>query len=1273
MPANEQYKYNLKKMHVIFCASVLAFAGATIFMLYRDHDDEWRDYQRNFLKIEATLLERERAAVLTAAGGAEGYQKTVDDLNAKVAVLDEKLGQGNADFQEKSTKVADLQREFLLKGREVRFKRADRDVARANLDLGIRDAVSEDQIASLKAKFDEWQGVVEKLETEWEVINTNLKNAQAELAKVTAERDDLKDQRKKAGVEVTRINDALTEIAPDGGLRKFKRTIMEWPIIDGFHSHLVVKQDWLPDLKVKLGMTSTARFDRCRTCHLGIDRFGNGNVATFPHGKESEGKYSHPYASHPRPDVYLTATSPHPMASFGCTICHDGAGSATSFHNAQHGPNDPHEDHKWNKEYGYFHNHFWEYPMLPERLRESSCIKCHHEVVELGVNPTYGATAPKAYQGWEIVSKFGCFGCHEINGFEGKNRIGPDLRLEPTAEEEPKFAADPNLVRGKMRKVGPSLQHVAQKTSAEWISYWTEEPKRFRPETRMPQFFGLTNLEDHIGKQLSAVEIAGIGAFLTKQSTDVELLKPEAGYQPSAERGKVAFGQRGCLACHSHDAEEFKASKADFGPNLTNVSHKLAAGDKGFAWLYTWIRDPQKHHPRSKMPNLFLEPIKSAEGALEADPAADIAAYLLSGGPKDYPKRDFDAEALKELLKVNLAGKALTTAQYEGFMTSRKFPIPKAQLKGDEIELVYEGEGAPNDEQWNGMLLNYVGRRAVSRYGCYGCHDINGYGSGRPIGTGLADWGRKDTGRLALEHIAEFLHHHGEADGSSTSKYIADAMKNAASDSFDSPEAKENGLRRAFFYESLEHHGRPGFIFQKLRDPRSYDYKKVETKKYNERLVMPKFPFTDDQIEAVATFVLGLVSDPPASKYLYKPDQRLTDRNQGEILLRKYNCVSCHMTDLHKFEYGVEEGELAASELAPTEHPEGMDALLSWRPPRPAITGRTHKFGDKTLPTVEMRGIPLLYPNPEDEPEDRIYTVDTWEPATLHTAAEVEALQRKNQKIDQVILPGSRLVVNASKLVHHQPASSGHFAEWLVDSLAASRTQGNKYAAWQMVPPPLFREGQKVQTPWLYRFLKEPEQIRYTVALRMPRFNMSDEEAQTLANYFAAVDGAPYPYQEIQQAEPEHVAAAQVKFEEEHKARAEKTSYADESWNMLTADNTLCIKCHAVGGRPFTARPNDPNVTRGPNLERVAQRLRPDWVNVWLHKPQWITPYTGMPLPFPRGKEDYKPLFDGNPVHQTAGVRDALFNYYHLLERKPKAPTDVVAVPPQAAPAAPNN
>ncbi len=117
----------------------------------------------------------------------------------------------------------------------------------------------------------------------------------------------------------------------------------------------------------------------------------------------------------------------------GCTICHEGQGSATSFQWASHTPNDPHQMKEWKDEHGWFSNHHWIFPMRPERFLESSCLKCHFAVTELEPSERFpDPPAPKLVEGYNIIRQFGCFGCHEINGFDGPNRRrGPDIRVEP--------------------------------------------------------------------------------------------------------------------------------------------------------------------------------------------------------------------------------------------------------------------------------------------------------------------------------------------------------------------------------------------------------------------------------------------------------------------------------------------------------------------------------------------------------------------------------------------------------------------------------------------------------------------------------------------------------------------------------------------------------------------------------------------------------------------------------------------------------------------------
>ncbi len=432
----------------------------------------------------------------------------------------------------------------------------------------------------------------------------------------------------------------------------------------------------------------------------------------------------------------------------------------------------------------------------------------------------------------------------------------------------------------------------------------------------------------------------------------------------------------------------------------------------------------------------------------------------------------------------------------------------------------------------------------------------------------------------------------------------------------------------AFFFESLQHHGRPGFLWQKLRQPRSFDYMKTETKGYDERLRMPKFPFNEEQIEAVATFVLGLVAEKLPENYLYRPEGRQAARIEGERLLEKYNCTGCHIVELPQITYGVNPEELLESELGPSDYERAHDLLVKLKPPRQAMTGATLPTGESV---IDFQGLLFAEPDYDDDPEYQEFSYDLWE--TLDVG-------------EKRLFPGSKMLVPVQKLVDQRPARGGEFAEWLVPRLMDQFTQGNRFLAWQASPPPLYKQGIKVQTPWLYQFLRNPDQLRYTTVLRMPRFNMSSAEAQSLANYFAAVDDVNYPYQEIDQRDPTYLDHKQASFHEMF-PQAEG-DYLENTWKLLNAP--LCIKCHSVGGRQYQSTDPKKDI-RGPNLDRVERRLRPDWTELWLYKPAWITPYTSMPTVFPKNQEQFPELLGGDGSLQTTGVRDALMNYYRLLEK----------------------
>ena len=144
---------------------------------------------------------------------------------------------------------------------------------------------------------------------------------------------------------------------------------------------------------------------------------------------------THPYAGHPRLDLFVGPNSPHPVSTFGCTVCHEGQGSATAFEWTAHVPNDPATRRRWKAQYGWFDNPHWDFPMYPQRFAESLCLKCHPRVLDLESSERFpDPPAPKLLAGYRLIRTFGCFGCHEIDGYGRPGQlVAPDLRLEPAA------------------------------------------------------------------------------------------------------------------------------------------------------------------------------------------------------------------------------------------------------------------------------------------------------------------------------------------------------------------------------------------------------------------------------------------------------------------------------------------------------------------------------------------------------------------------------------------------------------------------------------------------------------------------------------------------------------------------------------------------------------------------------------------------------------------------------------------------------------------------
>ncbi|MFQ5734697.1 MAG: hypothetical protein ACE5KM_22415, partial [Planctomycetaceae bacterium] len=347
MPATDAYWRNLKTMHKVFAVSCVAMLVVTVWMMGADHGREYFRYQRTFEHIQVIQAEAKIKAIRT-----KQFERELDALKLAVSEAEKELASHSEEVERLKRELNSRELTFTLAEAKLKLLRSQLTKAAADHGLAVRDARPEDEINAFLRAYDRKKGEVDEQVLVFETSSAQRDETQRKLKELTRKRDEATSKRDDKLKEINLLTKAKLKLEPESTWKWVKRKTMEWPVLQGFNSHLKIHQDWLPKLKIKMGMASTARFDRCRTCHLGIDKVGAGNVPTFPHGGKppahghaddkqvrewvATNTFPHPYSTHPNPDLYLTASSPHPTATFGCTICHDGNGSGTSFQNAEH-------------------------------------------------------------------------------------------------------------------------------------------------------------------------------------------------------------------------------------------------------------------------------------------------------------------------------------------------------------------------------------------------------------------------------------------------------------------------------------------------------------------------------------------------------------------------------------------------------------------------------------------------------------------------------------------------------------------------------------------------------------------------------------------------------------------------------------------------------------------------------------------------------------------------------------------------------------------------
>ncbi|MGA2630500.1 MAG: c-type cytochrome [Terriglobia bacterium] len=328
---------------------------------------------------------------------------------------------------------------------------------------------------------------------------------------------------------------------------------------------------------------------------------------------------------------------------------------------------------------------------------------------------------------------------------------------------------------------------------------------------------------------------------------------------------------------------------------------------------------------------------------------------------------------------------------------------------------------------------------------------------------------------------------------------------------------------------------------------------------------MPRYGWSDEDLFKVTRYILVKLTDPDLLSSAPKLGAAQPEEVQlGQRIFLEKGCASCHAI-------------------------KGLSPQMDFGPDLSALGGKTLsqlEFGTAKIPRTLVGYI----------------QAKITDPATVNPAARMPQYHLESGHLEALTTallsmtggpasPGfAKLVVPAPQPGFH-PA--GAFAEVYERYKCYVCHRFNGYGG--TLAPDLSFEGSRAQRPWLVAFLKNPQTLRPTLTLRMPQFNMNDQEAATLTDYLAMVTQSPTV----------NLAGINPKDFTPETIRLGKQLYEVKY---------QCQSCHTIGSSGGYV---------GPNLSNIGVWMNAAWIEEWLKDPQALVPGTIEPrrsLPEPEVK-----------------------------------------------------
>ncbi|MBI3078292.1 MAG: c-type cytochrome [Deltaproteobacteria bacterium] len=383
----------------------------------------------------------------------------------------------------------------------------------------------------------------------------------------------------------------------------------------------------------------------------------------------------------------------------------------------------------------------------------------------------------------------------------------------------------------------------------------------------------------------------------------------------------------------------------------------------------------------------------------------------------------------------------------------------------------------------------------------------------------------------------------------------------------------------------------PHWLYAWIRNPKGY----------NLRTAMPNLRLSEQEARDLVAFLMSLAS--PAAVPALAAEPASPDLvKQGEAIIGKRGCFGCHAIK------GFEKAQRIAPELS----------NFANKRLRELFFGHAFQIKETWLDwTVNKLRNPQIYATEQVAQIMPNFRLSDEEIGALVLLLKSFKDEKVAPRLVKALSEGEQAIVEGRRLVRRYNCTGCHILEGGGgEVLAFYPEKAFGPPPLHLGPPPLLSEGEKVQADWLFSFLKGPSPIRPWLTVRMPTFQLTDEETSRLVQYFLALSDMP------------------LKLESpESMTMAAETKRAAEV--LVSKDYFNCFTCHVQGQK----KPEGPPEGWAPDLVLAKTRLRPEWIARWLQNPQLVQPGTKMPSFFPGGPSD---ILGGNDQRQITALTEYL-------------------------------